>query len=171
VCIVNSVANPEPSTIRETQVAIRVLCLGNDLLADDSLGSLVAEPIQQFAPPHVEVIATPEAGFHLLDYVLDVQRLIVVDSVVTGVASPGTIHEFHEDELEAVPGGSPHYVGLHETLALARCLGLPVAEEVIFLAVEASDCSTVGGAMHPTVRAAVPSVVRRVQELLRPPEK
>lgn len=163
----NSVTSPEPSTISETQVAIRVLCLGNDLLADDSLGSLVAERMRQFAPPNVEVIATPEAGFHLLDYVLDVHRLVVVDTVVTGTASPGTIHEFHEGDLEALPGGSPHYVGLHETLALARCLHLPVAEEVIFLAVEASDCLTVGGAMHPTVRGAVPSVVRRVRELLR----
>lgn len=163
----NSVANPEASTISGTQVAIRVLCLGNDLLADDSFGSLVAERIWQFAPPDVEVTATPEAGFHLLDYVLDVQRLIVVDTVMTGTASPGTIHEFRESDLETLPGGSPHYVGLHETLALARCLHLPVAEEVIFLAVEASDCSTVGGAMHPAVRAAIPSVVRRVRDLLQ----
>jgi len=163
---VNSIASPEPSTIRETRVAIRVLCLGNDLLADDSFGSLVAEQIRRFAPPEVEVIATPEAGFHLLDYVLDVHRLIVVDTVMTGIASPGAIHEFHEGDLETLPGGSPHYVGLHETLALARCLGLAVAEEVIFLAVEPSDCLTVGGAMHPAVRAAVPSVARMVRDLL-----
>jgi hydrogenase maturation protease len=169
---VNRVASPEPSAISETrEVAIRVLCLGNDLLADDSLGSLVAEHMWQFAPPHVEVIGTPEAGFHLLDYVLNVHRLIVVDTVVTGTASPGTIHEFHENELETVPGGSPHYVGLYETLTLARCLGLPVAEEVIFLSVEAADCSTVGGAMHPAVRAAVPSVARIVRDLLHPVKK
>jgi hypothetical protein len=50
-------------------------------------------------------------------------------------------------------------------------LGLPVAEEVVFLAVEAADCSTVGGTMHPAVRAAVSSIVRLVHNLLRPVEK
>ena len=164
----SSVAIPEPSSSNKTrQVTTRVLCLGNDLLADDSLGSLVAEQVRKLALPNVQVVETPEAGFHLLDYVLHIHRLVVVDTVMTGTASPGTIHEFREDELETVPGGSPHYVGLHETLTLGRCLGLPVADKVVFLAVEASDCSTVGGAMHPAVRAAIPSVVRMVRSSLQ----
>jgi hydrogenase maturation protease len=147
---------------------MRVLCLGNDLLADDSLGGVVAGQLRQVAPPEVEVISTSESGFHLLDYVLNIQRLVVVDTVVTGAASPGTIYAFHDDELQAVPGGSPHYVGLNETIALAWQLGLPVAEEVIFLAVEATDCLTLGGAMHPAVAAAIPRLVNMVQEMTRP---
>jgi len=150
---------------------MRVLCLGNELLADDSLGSLVAERIRQFAPPDVEVLSTPEAGFHLLDYVLNVNRLIVVDTVMTGTAPPGTIYTLHEHELKAVPGASPHYVGLHETLALARMLGLPVAEDVIFLAVEAADCSTLGGEIDPAVRAAIPSVVGMIRNMMHTVDK
>jgi hydrogenase maturation protease len=146
---------------------MRVLCLGNDLLADDSLGSVVAEQFRQFAPPDVEVVSTPESGFHLLDYVLNIQRLIVVDTVLTGAAPPGTIYAFHDHELKAVPGGSPHYVGLNETLALARLLGLPVAEEIVFLAVEAADCSTLGGGMHPAVLAAIPPLINMVREMMR----
>jgi hydrogenase maturation protease len=146
---------------------MRILCLGNELLADDSLGSLVAEHIRQFAPAGVEVLSTPEAGFHLLDYVLNVRRLVVVDTLMTGTAPAGTIYVFHEHELKAIPGGSPHYVGLHETLTLARQLGLPVAEEVFFLAVEAVDCSTLGGEMDPAVVAAVPVLVNLVQDMVR----
>jgi hydrogenase maturation protease len=146
---------------------MRVLCLGNELLADDSLGGVVAEHIREFAPAGVDVVSTPETGFHLLDYVLDVNRLIVVDTVVTGIAPPGTIYAFHENELKAVPGGSPHYCGLYETLALARMLGLPVAEEVIFLAVEAADCLTLGGEIDPAVRAAIPSVVGIVRDMMQ----
>ena len=147
----------------------RVLCLGNELLADDSLGTVVAEQVRQFASPEVDVISTPEAGFHLLDYVLNIRRLVVVDSVMTGTAPPGTVYVLHE--LKTVSGGSPHYVGLQETLTLARRLGLTVAEEVIFVAVEAFDCSTLGGQMHPRIRAAIPSVVRIVHGLLQPIEK
>jgi len=156
----------QPAT-KSQPISLRVLCLGNELLADDSLGSLVAEHIRQFAPAGVEVLSTPEAGFHLLDYVLNVHRLVVVDTLMTGTSPPGTIYAFHEHELKAIPGGSPHYVGLHETLALARQLGLPVAEEIFFLAVEAADCSTLGGEMDPAVMAAVPVLVNLVRDMVR----
>lgn len=145
---------------------MRVLCLGNDLLADDSVGSVVAQQIRQSAPAEVAVLSTPETGFHLLDYVLDTRRLVVIDTVLTGTAPAGTIYVIRDSELKAVPGGSPHYVGLSEVLALARQLGLPVAEEVIVLAVEAADCSTLGGEMHPAVRAALPALVNMVRDMM-----
>ena len=168
VCIVISITDPGPSVATDTrQITLRVLCLGNELLTDDSLGSVIAEHIGQFAPADVDVLSTPEAGFHLLDYVLNVHRLVVVDTVVTDTAPPGTIYAFHDHELGAVPGGSPHYVGLYETLALARLLGLPVAEEVFFLAVEAADCSTLGGEMNFAVRAAIPALLNMVRDIVR----
>lgn len=143
---------------------IRVLCLGNDLLGDDSLGSVVAAHVRQFAPANVEVLSTPETGFHLMDYALDVSRLIVVDTVMTGSAPPGTIYESSGTDLKSPPGGSPHYVGLLEALAVARYLGLPAAEQVLILAVEAEDSVIVGGKMHPAVVAAVPVLIKMVRD-------
>lgn len=143
---------------------IRVLCLGNDLLGDDSLGSMVAMHVLQFAPANVEVLSTPETGFHLLDYALNVRRLIVVDTVVTGTAPVGTIYEFRDTDLKSPPGGSPHYVGLFEALAVARHLCLPAAEEVLVLAVEATNCATVGEDMHPAVVAAIPVLIKMVRD-------
>lgn len=156
-----------PATAETREITVRVLCLGNELFADDSLGNAVAEHIREFATPDVEVISTPESGFHLLDYVLNVRRLVVVDTVVTGTSPPGTVYAFKDHELKAVPGGSPHYVGLYETLALARQLGLPVAKEVAILAVEAANRSTLGGLMHPAVLAAIPPLVNMVRDMLR----
>jgi len=157
----------QPTTAERRKIAVRVLCLGNELLADDSLGNIVAERIRDVASPEVEVISTPESGFHLLDYVLDIRRLVVVDTVVTGISPLGAVHVFRDHELKAVPGGSPHYVGLYETLAIARRLGLPVAEEVFFIAVEAADCFTLGGSVDPAVLAAVPALVNTVRDMLR----
>jgi hydrogenase maturation protease len=154
-------ASDEPRPAR-----VRVLCLGNELLADDSLGSVVAEQIRRFAPPGVEVVSTPEAGFHLLDYVLDTFFLIVIDTVITGSTPPGTLYELREQEFRTSWGGSPHYIGLHETLSTARALHLAVAENVVLLAVEAADCSTLGGQMNPAVRQAIPMVLDRVREML-----
>ncbi len=146
--------------------ALRVLCLGNELLGDDALGCVVADLLRPFASEDVEILCTAESGFYLLDCVLNVRRLVVVDTVQTGNAPPGTIYQLRDSELPLVPGGSPHYVGLCESLALARILDLPVAEEVIILAVEAGDCLTIGAEMSPQARAAMPALVSLVRDMM-----
>jgi hydrogenase maturation protease len=147
------------------RVRVRVLCLGNELLADDSLGSVAAERIRQSAPSDVEVVSTSETGFHLLDHVLNTSCLIVIDTVMTGTAAPGSMYVLHEQDFRTAPGGSPHYVGLQESLSIARALHLSVAETVVVLAVEAADCYTLGGTMHPAGRAAIPILLNKVREI------
>ena len=167
----NSSSRESSSAKDARRFRTRVLCLGNDLLADDSFAKVVHDHIREFFTPEVEVVSTPESGFHLLDYVSNTQHLIVVDTIMTGRVPPGTILVFQEQELQAAGGGSPHYIGLCEALALARQLGLEVAEDVMIVAVEAADCTTVGGEMHSAVRAAVPSVIRIVRSLIHDSER
>jgi len=143
----------------------RLLCLGNDILADDALGIRVAEALRARVPGTVEVVASMESGYHLLDYLLGVERVVVVDTVMSGGKPPGHIYEVGEGDFEIIPGTSPHYIGLFETLALGRELGLDVAAELTIIAVEASDCTTVGGEMNPLVERAIPGVIERVEDL------
>ncbi len=140
---------------------LRVLCLGNDMLADDAFGPVVAAAVQAKFPG-VEVVVSPASGFGLLDDLLNTTRLIVVDSVQSGGAPPGTVYCLREEDLQCPVGGSAHYVGLFEMLALARALQLSVPRDVVILAVETADCITVGGAMDPVVQEAVPLVVGQV---------
>ncbi len=170
----------------------RVLCLGNDLIADDALGVVAARwlcrrlagvgaplppgpafdpaaTIRAFQHPRagaVEVVETALTGMYLLEAVVGASRLIVIDTVVTGANPPGSVRVLTEDDFTGPPGGSPHYVGLFETLELARGLGLPVPGEVVIVAVEAADYLTVGGGMTASVGAAVPVVVEKVLALL-----
>ncbi|MCU0478277.1 MAG: hydrogenase maturation protease [Chloroflexi bacterium] len=171
----------------------RVLCLGNDLIADDALGIVAAHQLHDRllvagtpsppAPPfdaavavraydlpgvgQVEVVATALTGMYLLESVVGAARLIVLDTVVTGASDPGTVLELREADLAGPRGGSPHYIGLLETLDLARALGMEVPTDVVIVAVEAGDSVTVGGAMTPPVEAAVPVVVERAMTLIR----
>ncbi len=139
----------------------RILGLGNEILGDDAFGILVAQRVRDVAAAgEVEVEVSSEAGFHLLDAILDCRRLVIVDTVSTGHADPGTIYVLHEEDLPAARSQCPHGVGLFDALALARQLELPAPEEVTVIAVEAADCLTVGGRMHPAVAAAVPKVVQ-----------
>lgn len=170
----------------------RVLCLGNDLISDDALGIVAARQLTRrlaaagtpatarhsFDPAltalafelpgigSVEIMETALTGMYLLEAVVGASRLIVVDTVVTGASDPGTVLELKEGDFDGPRGGSPHAIGLLETLDLARALGLEVPADVVILAVEAGDDLTVGGDMTAPVKAALPIVVERVMALI-----
>lgn len=148
------------------ETSVRVLCLGNDLLADDALGGVVARQLRQIVPDSVDVVFTPNTGLDLLDYALYVRQLIVVDSIVTGNAKSGTLLVFREEDLRALPGGSPHYIGLFEALSVARALDLPAAKEVTIVAVEAEDRTTIGGPLTPAVEGALAEAVDFVAKMI-----
>jgi len=138
------------------------------LVADDSFGFCVAKRLKALALDNLEVVATTESGFNLLDHVVGAPRLVVIDTVLTHAASPGTIYRLQERELKESPGAAIHGIGLLDVLGLGRKLGLEVATDVVFIVVEAADLVTVGGAMHPAVLAAVRTTVDMVLQMLHP---
>jgi hydrogenase maturation protease len=149
---------------------VRVLGLGNEILADDAFGILAARELAKLFPPdEVEVVESSESGLHLLDQVTNVSRLVVIDTVQTGRAAPGTIIEVREQDVRAAPGNAAHGTGLFDALALARKLGFSVPTEVVILAVEAADCLTLGAPMHPAVAAALPRLIDQAKALILEP--
>ena len=149
-----------------TEARVRVLGLGNEILADDAIGILAARGIQRRFGSAVEVVCSQASGFDLLDELAGAECAVVVDAVETGAAPPGTLHIFTEQQVRAAPASAPHGVGLFEALAAARHLGLSVPKQLIIVGVEAADCVTVGGAMHPDVRAAAARVADAVGAFL-----
>jgi len=144
---------------------MRILCLGNELLADDAFGAVVAEALRRRFP-QLDVVFTTDSGLHLLDYLAEIELLVVVDSIQTGRALPGTLFVLRSSDMKSVPGPSPHYVGLFETLQLAAKLQSNVPKDVVILAVEVADCLTLGGQMHGAVKAAVDIAADVVGEIV-----
>ena len=145
---------------------VRLLGLGNEILADDAFGILAAREVARRFQGKIEVVQSSSAGYDLMDHLLGARRLLVVDTIVTGRARPGAISVFTADRVQPGPGGSPHFLGLFEVLAVGRKLHLDVPREIIVIAVEASDCITVGGPIHPDVQSAIPEVVELVGQFL-----
>src|ERR1035438_4083962 len=151
---------------RGSESSIRVLGLGNDILGDDALGILVARQAEARFGGQVEVISSSQAGFHVMDQLLGVSRLVVVDCIQTGAAKPGTVYVPDEHARRPAPGVSSPSLGIFEVLAVARSLGLPAPAQCVILAVEAADCTTVGGSMHRDVEAAIPVVMEWIGRFL-----
>jgi hydrogenase maturation protease len=156
----NPLPEPQASTVR-------VLCLGNDLLADDGFGPAIARQLSQLFPG-LDVVTTSESGLYLLDHIQNTKRLIIIDVIVSGRSPTGTIYRLEEDDLQTTPGGSPHYVGLLDTIAIGRKADVQMPDTLVVLAVEAADLTTVGGPMSPGVRNSLSKVVDLVRQMLPP---
>ncbi len=149
-------------------MTIRILGLGNDLLADDRFGLVAAQELGRRVGTGVDVRLSGTAGFDLLEDTLGATRMLVLDTIETG-AAPGTVFEVREQDLEAAVsalGNGPHSVGLFEALHLGRGVGLPVPSDVVILAVEPEDTLTVGGDMSSRVRAALDDVLDRGERII-----
>ena len=148
---------------------VLVLGLGNDILTDDAVGLRIVEVVRErlAGEPDIEVRATTEMGLALLDEIADRESVVLVDSVQTGEAPPGTVHEIDSFELSRVLTTAPHFLGIGETLALGRLLGLAMPREVRIIAVEVADPHRLGTKLTPAVEQAVAPAAERVTEQAR----
>lgn len=147
--------------MRSTRTCI--LGLGNDWASDDGAGPAVVRRLQEHDLGGVTYRITPYPDPTLVDWLADVDALIVVDAVSSG-AAPGTIHhlDWRPGLLEArgIEQISAHGFGLREVLALAESLGrLP--DRVTLWGVEVAATGP-GPELSPPVAAAVDELVRRL---------
>jgi hydrogenase maturation protease len=148
---------------------VLVLGLGNDILTDDAIGLRVVEAARErlAGEPDIEVKTTTEMGLALLDEIADRESVVLVDSVQTGEASPGKIHEIDSLALSRVLTTAPHFLGIGETLALGKTLGLAMPMNVRIIAIEVADPYTLGTKMTPAVEQAVAPATERVARQAR----
>ena len=112
----------------------------------------------------VEVAFAPVAGFNLLNLLNGRQTVLVVDTILTGAAAPGTVHFFPMGQLTLSRGLTmSHEISLPTALKLADQFGLKMPTDIDVLAVEAQDVQTLSEEMTPPVRAAVNETVNYVK--------
>jgi hydrogenase maturation protease len=153
----------------DIRARVLVLGLGNDILTDDAIGLNVTRGVAGAlaGDGRVDVRETMEMGLALLDFIVGYDALVLVDSIQTGKAAPGHAHEVGEDALKLLPGPTPHFLGLGETIALGRRLGLKMPEQARIFAIEVEDPFTLGTRMTPALQRVVPALVDRVATAAR----
>jgi hydrogenase maturation protease len=146
-----------------------VLGLGNDILTDDVIGLKVVRQLRESlaGDDRIDVRETMEMGLALLDFIVGYRAVVIVDSIQTGQSPAGTIHEVDAAGLKQLTGRTPHFLGIGETLALGRHLGLAMPQEVKILAVEVDNPFTLGTEMTPALQRAIPAVLMRTRQTLR----
>lgn len=150
---------------------IKVLCIGNSLVADDAFGPKIFEHFTSGElGENVTFRMLGVGGLDLLSEFDAEDLVIVVDAVNTG-HPPGTLKVVPWQEIEKVSGTpvTSHDIGLDEVIRVGRLLQPEqMPGEVIFVGVEGKDFKSVGQPLSPEVKQAFPLAVDALNHLLYP---
>lgn len=145
--------------------AALVVGIGNRSRGDDAAGLVVLDLLARGAPTGAQLVECRGDVTSVLDKWRGVDRVILVDAVVSG-AEPGTVHRF--DGGAALPASwrslSSHLVGLGEALELGRTLQM-MPECLAVYGIEVAGTST-GAEPSAAVRAAAEEVASEIRTYL-----
>lgn len=144
-----------------------VLGLGNDLLGDDGIGSVVAEALRRRPSLHCfDFQVADSGGLALLDLLSGYDEAVIIDCVAAGDGPEGEVRRLRPGEFRAEAFTlSSHYLGLPEVLALAGRLKLPMPDlDVVTISVR--DPYRVGRGLSRAMRRALPVVLAQIERWL-----
>jgi hydrogenase maturation protease len=150
-------AGREVIAATKTLPRVRVVCIGNSLVADDAAGCEVYRILtEKKLPPGMCITLMGIAGIDLLDELQGEQILIIVDAVQFG-AQPGTLHLLPWEEIPKASGlpVSAHGIGVRESIEIGRMLYREKMPQTVYLlGIEGNCFDAIGGSMTPEVRSA-----------------
>jgi hydrogenase maturation protease len=105
-------------------------------------------------------------GLALLEIMTGYQRVLILDSIVTGEHQPGTILEFPASDFETVLGSSPHFMGLPEVIDLANHLSIDFPQDIRILAMEIEKPFEFSANLSSDIKLVLPEYVHKAGCLL-----
>lgn len=149
----------------EQQPNTLILGVGNLLLKDEGVGIHVIQALEkEELPSHVSLMDGGTGGLHLLSWIQDYDRIIMVDATLDD-QPPGTIRLLRPRySSDFPPLMSAHEIGLKDMIeAMILTEKLP---DILLLVVSTENINEVGMELTPAVEAAVPQVIAHIRKLL-----
>ncbi|MCX7142969.1 MAG: hydrogenase maturation protease [Proteobacteria bacterium] len=147
-----------------------VVCIGNELVADDAVGFEVHARLARVLPPEARLEYCGVGGIALLDLLDGTdEAMVVVDAMCLGAAI-GTVHCMGLDDI---PGSgssaiSAHGIGLRETMEIGMALYPErMPKQVTLVGIEGRCFDLPREYMSKEVAAALDGAMERVLSLLR----
>ena len=148
-----------------------VVGLGNPILGDDGIGWQIAQKLQQIKefPSDITIDCLAIGGISLMEALIDYDRAILIDSIVTNRVPIGTVTYYKLGDLPNLTSGhmsSAHDTSLIDALQMGRYLGAHLPQDISIVAVESQKVYEFSEDMTPAVSAAIPLALKIVQNLL-----
>lgn len=154
----------------EAESTTLICCLGNPIGADDGIGFAVGRHLKRVLPKrHFEVI--PEYAGSALDFVLDLsgrQKVYIIDAIITGRYSVGTVRLFTEKEIRRKMKASTfHGVNLPQALIMARKLKLKLPKIIKLIGIEIEPVAEFGEKLSPALKKRLPEIRLEIRRIIR----
>jgi len=152
-----------------------VLGLGNDLYGDDGVGLHAVRRLkEQWAPSNeesgesrrIDFAECSLSGLALLDVIVGYDELLIIDTIIKADPETGRIRLLEAADVRDLPGPSPHYVSIPQTLTIGRQLGLRVPSRMKIVAVEAQDIYRLGEGLSEGMSRSLPAVIAAAKGVL-----
>jgi len=148
-------------------VKIAVLFLGNPIFRDDAIGIEVGKRlVEKLEKIGVDVFILERTGLSLLDYILEYERVIIVDSFKSNQHPIGDVYELSEDLLKPQDVFSPHYAGLPEALMAIHALKLAQPTLIHIVAIETYDPYTISEKMSMEISNKLETITKNVFDMI-----
>ena len=132
-----------------------VLGVGNLLLKDEGVGIHVIKALEnEKLPAHVHLMDGGTGGLHLLSWLQGYDRIIMIDATLDN-NPPGTVRLIQ-----------PRYATDFPPLMSAPMILTDDLPETHLIVISALNINEVGMDLTPEVKAAVPKVIRMIQEII-----
>jgi hydrogenase maturation protease len=146
-----------------------IVCIGNDLAADDGVGHVVYEGLaRKVLPEDTRCALLGVGGMALIDELEGEDLLVVVDAVQLG-HKPGTIHILDWNQLppSTIRPVSGHGIGIREAVEVAqRVCPEKTPKRVYLVGIEGKCFDELGAGLTEEVAEAVDGAVKEVMNLV-----
>ena len=115
-----------------------VLGIGNNILTDDGIGIYIVNKLKSDLVD-IEMITTTNSGFGLVDQIVDYDRAIFIDSILTEEGKIGEVKIYHTNDFSNHIPFSIHSTDLISALEISKVYGMNVPNEIYLLAIEIKD--------------------------------
>ena len=141
-----------------------VLGIGNPIVTDDAVGLNIARRIKEMKP-ELEVVEACSGAMGLFDYVVDHDRVILIDSVKTDGGTPGTLYKIEMEDLKpTLSHSASHGLDIASAFKLGEGLGYRMPQNISIYAVEVKDNINFGEGCTTEVAERIPSIATEIME-------
>ncbi len=144
---------------------ILILGIGNVLMGDEGVGvHAIKELEKETFPPNVTLLDGGTGGFHLLEYLQEYPRIIMIDATMDGKPA-GTISLIEPKFATDFPKSlSAHDIGLRDLIESTAVLGeLP---KMYLITVTIDSIQSMQMELSSEIEKQIPAVVEKVKEVL-----
>jgi len=139
-----------------------VLGLGNTILSDDGAGIRIAKEIEKNCK-NVDVLEASAAGFRIIDEIIGYEKLILIDSIKTDKADPGTLYKYSMDDFKKTKHhAQPHDISFFEAYDIIKQNGDQVPSIIEIYAVEVCDITTLSEKCTYKVEKSIPVIAVKI---------